>query len=106
MSDLTDFLRARIDEMEAEMLADLGEQNWPGSLMEWFRRDCAAKRAIVGALIEVENAVEGYDNDNPNNPPSYWQEWGNLHALRLVADLFAVAYVDHPDYRKEWAVES
>lgn len=64
--------------------------------------ECEAKRRIVEALVDAEDAVAGYDNDDPNNPPSYWQEWGNLHALRLSVGLLALPYADHVDYRQEW----
>lgn len=64
--------------------------------------ECEAKRQIVEALIDAEDAVATYNNDDPNNPPAYWQEWGNRHALRLAAELLALPYADHPDYREEW----
>jgi hypothetical protein len=64
--------------------------------------ECEAKRRIVEALVDAERAVVGYDNDDPNNPPSYWQEWGNLHALRLAGEALALPYADHPEYRPEW----
>ena len=66
-------------------------------------REVEAKRAILDALADAEQAVSGYDNGNPDNPPSYWQEWGNRHALALTVEHLAAVYADHPDYRQEWA---
>ena len=116
---LTEFLLARITEDEAaarEATTPNGgsiyaDRNMLGTkLLTHIKRrnparvlaECEAKRRIVESLVDAEDAVTKYDSDDPNNPPAYWQEWGNLHALRLAAELLALPYADHPDYREEW----
>jgi hypothetical protein len=64
--------------------------------------ECEAKRRIVEAFKDAERAVAGYDDNNPNNPPSYWQEWGNRHALELALEVLAQPYADHPDFNPDW----
>lgn len=115
MTTLTDFLLARIaeDKRDAREVHDVlacsameyggitpntCDCGWP----EQVAADCEAKRRIVEALVDAEAAVATYDNDDPLNPPSYWQEWGNRHALRMAAELHAATYADHPDYNPDW----
>jgi hypothetical protein len=64
--------------------------------------ECEAKRRIVEAFKDAERAVAGYDDNNPNNPPSYWQEWGNRHALELALEVLAQPYASHPDFNPDW----
>lgn len=115
---LTEFLLARIAEDEAAAREQTATTQ-SGIALEWERdvdygeryltidparvlAECEAKRRIMEALIDAEAAVATYDTDDPNNPPSYWQEWGNLHALRLAAELLALPYADHPDFDPGW----
>ena len=106
MSDIVEFLRARLDEDEREARVCLARWAEGGGTTRrrWDRqlREVEAKRAILAALADAEQAVSGYDNGNPDNPPSYWQEWGNRHALALTVEHLAAVYADHPDYRQEW----
>lgn len=66
--------------------------------------ECKARRRIVEELVAADRAAATWDSDDPNNPPAYWQDWGNRHAWREAAELLALAYADHPDYRSEWSV--
>lgn len=116
MTTLTDFLLRRIAEDEAvarrkedDLVDAVGADMHFGE--EWARderrnrralAECKARRRIVEALVDAEDAVGQYDPDDPNNPPSYWQEWGNRHALRLAVELLALPYADSPEYDERW----
>lgn len=83
MSDLTDFLIARIAEDEASI--DRRDQTW-----ESVTRDTAeveAKRRIVERL--------GWWLDDPNPDP-------DPIGILFIAQQMASVYADHPDYRDEW----
>ncbi|GIG27172.1 DUF6221 family protein [Cellulomonas denverensis] len=105
MSDLTEFLLARIAEDEYEAHQALGllgiESEWHtvGALRgrgltradaehvhRWSSRrvlaECGAKRRIVATITEHERI--GYDYAGP------------------ILELLALPYADHPDYREEW----
>jgi hypothetical protein len=90
MSDLTDFLLARIAEDEAmarENAYAWLAHNWPhvDDDPEW-------EIALVDAWL---------DPARPNTP-SAWRRFGSW---ATEADLrwMAARYADHPDYREEWA---
>ncbi|MFB9957003.1 DUF6221 family protein [Cellulomonas denverensis] len=104
MSDLTEFLLARIAEDEYEAHQALGllgiESEWhtvgaPRSRADPSRRRTRApvvvetrpgrvwaKRRIVATITEHERI--GYDYAGP------------------ILELLALPYADHPDYREEW----
>ncbi len=110
MSDLVDFLRARLDEDErtarcnsdGKGLADgfpdyrtyVDEDTEAADLfIRHFNparelREVEAKRRIID---EVWREIAGID------PGIYWGEAPDL-LLRLIA----LPYADHPDYREEW----
>lgn len=50
--------------------------------------ECAAKRELVGLLTDAELG------------PIHADAW---HMLKVAVGRFATMYVDHPDYRQEWA---
>lgn len=90
MSDLTEFLLARIaeDERAAHRIAlplaltgAKGAVVGPGRVLA----ECEAKRRIVAEA----NRFEG--DDDPG-----------AHVLVGVLELLALPYADHPDYREEW----
>lgn len=91
MSDLTDFLLARIAEDEAAVrpYAD-GDSKSRGWVAARVLADSAAKRRIVDDLsTEVREAEEHGDRHDAACA---------MHYLRLLA----LPYADHPDYREEW----
>lgn len=113
MSDLVEFLLARIgeDEAEAKFCIDAGisepgyhllqqiytsfpEDGHAADLADRFSparvlAECAAKRAIVDALSD-------YDDGHV---------WASAEGSRAEDALLALAqpYASHPDYRQEWA---
>jgi hypothetical protein len=109
MSELTEFLLARIAEDEAVARAALStvepdewenptqtQNHWPADIDFWDRHtpyrilaECEVKRAIVEECGEVLSiSVWEYD-DTPDLALSM------LHLLAAV-------YADHPDHRAEW----
>jgi hypothetical protein len=105
MSDLVEFLRARLDEDEQVARPSLGAERWSpeainmyapglgaGTLAHIARHDPArvlreveAKRQLIAHLIEF---MEGD-----------YAPW-NEDALKIIA----LPYADHPSYREEWRV--
>ena len=89
MNDLTEFLRARLDEDEAadlhERKCSAGYYGAPCTCGWRYRkvREIEAKRAILD------------DHESEDGP--YFS--GSYPALRRLAAI----YSDHPDYRPEWA---
>jgi hypothetical protein len=115
VSGLIEFLRARLDEDEAEI-----QRRWgPLAGTSWVRREpreVAAKRAILGLHHPTRPHPEfgftypaaanfcGYDGPGDNwqaeqepdhFPDALWPCW----TVRMIA----AVYSDHPDYRSEWA---
>ena len=88
MSDLTDFLLARIaeDEREARSLIPFSRTVVTSPWSARVLAECEAKRRIVAALDYAER----------NGEPGVWHAWWQ------AAELLALPYADHPDYRKEW----
>ena len=101
MSDLTDFLLARIAEDE------VGEISYTvlmrGTTAERTRIDretpsprwlaeCKAKRSLVEDWVRADAVCGSY----PGTDTGY--EMGLAHAVDLAAEVYA----DHPDYREEW----
>lgn len=89
MSDLTEFLLARIAEDEASLPE--GFDCWYPP--ERYAAECEAKRRIVEDF-EILHADYGVTHD-----PS--TEARRFQALIAAARLASV-YADHPDYREEW----
>lgn len=103
MSDLTDFLTARLDEDEADARAwsdiiyslDLEDRPHAGHRLNPARvlAECEAKRRIVSRCdLVLRGRPEGMFNAGQEVDAN-----DNLRAL-------ALPYADHPDYRQEWAV--
>lgn len=96
MSDLTEFLLARIAEDEE---AARSCEDWPECdpvygcqahlLPSRALAECEAKRHI----LEIAVPTVGVSND-------FARGWdvGTSFAVRLLAEVYA----DHPDYREEW----
>lgn len=90
--DLIAFVRARLDEREAEAreTADLDSDFWAGVRGDgtffamhdpaWVLRDVEAKRKIVDAYERAP-------------------DWSGREDVRWIAAIDA----DHPDYKQEWA---
>lgn len=97
--DIKDFLLARIAEDEEEA-ARMGcteyyDGGWSNGHEIHVRRECAAKRAIVGLhdyewMGPDDAAGKGCEHD--------YEEWPCPTIRHLAA-----VYSDHPDYRQEWA---
>ena len=89
MSDLTEFLLARIDEAE-QMIANLDNVEWMGDravdAKEFARADARAKRRIVDDRIHLDTVRPGAARAH--------SEW----ACRTLA----AVYADHPDYDEAW----
>ena len=112
MSDLTDFLLARIAEDEADPWRGaelIGADRIVGKAeadalasdeREWVARvlrECEAKRRIV------ERATFDWQPD----PLADSQEWGAFGEAEHICEILATVYADHPDhpdYREEWRV--
>ena len=101
MSDVTAFLRARLDDDEKhadqEDQADVERfggvpiyRNVPGTSLR-TRRDVAAKRGVVR---EMEAARTNLEERGINVP--FFITWTLWH--------LAAVYSDHPDYRQEWQI--
>lgn len=106
MSDLTEFLLARIDERKRliESLTRAGAVNLPsGKVMKiydgttwtpiliepkYMLAECEAHRRIVEEAQRYSPELEHGDNG----------EWAFDFVLRALAS----AYVDHPDWKPEW----
>jgi hypothetical protein len=90
MTDLTDFLLARIAEDEAVALRardNAGSFGVGGHMVAWtpgrVLAECEAKRRIIERVSEVK--------------------WTGSYAVRdVVLEILALPYADHPDYRPEW----
>ena len=101
VTDLTEFLLARIAEDEA--VAERGRRhngrgtfendNYGCLLVDPARilAECEAKRRIV------EDAIAADDHD-----PSDAYADGYRCALERVCEILALPYADHPDHRQEW----
>jgi len=89
MSDLTEFLLARIDEDEAEAREGQPEEGTVYGALGFFEpsrvlAECAAKRAIISGL---DDALDTY---------------AGMRAMDRVLEHMASVYKDHPDYREDW----
>ena len=114
MSDLTEFLLARIAEDEAD--ADAEDEAFAGTTLlpefdsdhqaRWHtdraRAECEAKRSIV--------AEHGFDFVSPVGAESSWEEFTSCNTChRDVGEYpcptlrhLAAIYSDHPDYDEAW----
>lgn len=107
MTDLTDFLLARIaeDERMAQVSHGVGDGDhelrraWPEGLLVGRGRvlaECVTKRRIVelakGSIHRLADAAA--------------EEWGIPHedtyADEMLLRFLALPYADHPAYRSEW----
>lgn len=98
MSDLTDFLLARIAEDEAgNGCYGEGEYETCFRRSERIERECEAKRRIVEEhyfMPRHESRDFGFEDGNCVT----CRKQGPCTTLRLLA----LPYADHPDYREEW----
>lgn len=108
MTDLVEFLRARLDEDEraarrsldapADALRYSDVDEWSESLAWRFTedrvlREVEAKRRIVATFAALDS------HPNRLTYADMQQQWV---ALRAVIAALAMPYADHPDYREEW----
>jgi hypothetical protein len=93
MSDLTEFLLARIAEDERRWGNPAFVRLVGPDLSEFVvrtRAECAAKRAIV------EGHAESWELGKADYLEGVWRS--EDHTIRLLA----AVYADHPDYLEEW----
>lgn len=90
---IVEFLKARLDEDEAEVsMGDFNGSDIGARAAERLDADIAAKRAIVDQLRLIEAGVLIVGT----NHPEYRSALG--FAVRALASV----YSDHPGYRPEW----
>ena len=109
MSELTEFLLARIEEDESRASSGwsrLGDTRWE---TDNYGRDfltpyaalaeCSAKRAVIEQAQDATD-LDKYATDD-------WPEPRNLATQPYCGDVIlralAAVYKDHPGYRQEWA---
>ena len=101
MSDLVEFLEARIDDDEYDANRELllGTTTVLTRMNSRILAECAAKRAVIVLAQKAAEAEREFDD----------YEWQGTVKRRepLAGDaiLYALAavYKDHPDYQEEWA---
>lgn len=93
MSDLVEFLTARLDEDEPDCRTGIASESYLSDFAERLLREVKAKRQILERLYpEIKNCdelIEGEWNSNPYNADT-------------LLELLALPYADHPDFRDEW----
>lgn len=102
MSGLVEFLRARLDEeqAEAEKLADVDDyplDPWEIKREETGEWNSYAYLRISKARALAEVEAKRRMIDDTWGGPDHQDMWE--HHMRLLA----LPYRDHPDYQKEWA---
>ena len=114
MSDLTDFLLARITEDEPvgrDWQHNRGKVEVIGGGDGYLRlcdparvlAECEAKRRIVERAVAAERAADLWTEERlRTDTRSPIPEWARHDAFSEVLRDLARAYKDHPDYREEW----
>lgn len=124
MTDIIEFLEARIteDEREANVCLAQYRRGDGGSTRRWNRMlaECAAKRAIIAQHqawpVLAEKAPEYSTSDDGLNGISYrvnqqmmWlteqeyvKKFGEAPPTAPMIRTLAAVYKDHPDYQPEW----
>ena len=125
--DITEFLKARITEDEAQAQEaieerarvapdaaaegpDMGLQSWPDVGVpavlvgpERILADCAAKREIIEEhYSRMEEGQQGCVLCGHYTLDYGWEETGPCKTIRALA----AVYNDHPDYQPEWTKTS
>lgn len=117
MSDLTDFLLARIaeDEEAAGALAADGHREADGRVLsvsgtgvDWPDRwnparvlaECEAKRRIVETAVHLRAEQDQHFGTPVTTEVAV--AIGASSAADIIVKCLAVVYADHPDYREEW----
>jgi hypothetical protein len=98
MSDLVEFLRARLEEDERLWRERCSSQRRNGKT--FARRmfvDVDAKRQIIDLHCVRSGTGGTWDTD----PPAICNECGTLHPCETLC-LLAWPYAAHADYREEW----
>jgi hypothetical protein len=121
MSDLIEFLRARLDAEEAEARRlddeeDLGYESWEIVLtgetnypfLEFLR---ITKKRVLAEVDAKRRIVKWCEEVIGDRDLSQYDQFGSLKddkdalAVTLAVEtlrLLALPYADHPDYREEW----
>lgn len=111
MSELVDFLRARLDEDATEIAKHPdGEDDWEFVATGETNYPCTPylmigkKRALaeVGAKRRLLDEYAEYEENDTDKRYEYADGWAN--GLGFAVRLLALPYSDHADYRADWAV--
>lgn len=93
---ITEFLEARIAEDEADainrvVLPFTDRRGLSDSDAERIHAECAAKRALMKAGVELEDSRSDANLWSMDSPDD------------VIMRILAAIYKDHPDYQQEWA---
>lgn len=97
MSDLTEFLLARIADDEARLVGSsdiIPGDRWGPDRVE---AECEAKRRVVERAANVQSSGPARDNTRAMD-----MTVGADAAYSDVCRMLATVYADHPDYRQGW----
>jgi hypothetical protein len=103
VSELVEFLRARLDEDEEYGPCDGWEEYLACDRFSRQRaKDIEAKRRIIERYVGIQGyAARDYDSESTDEEARV-RRGGYLHALEVVLEAIAAIYADHPDYQQEW----
>lgn len=93
VSDLVEFLRARIDEDE-QNARDYGDDGTPGTWSHWALAVCESHRRIIDRIEQLAGHLDSAGLMLPDQISADLLDG-------LVAEL-ALPYAEHPDWREEW----
>ncbi|ORL40180.1 hypothetical protein A6F59_16735 [Prescottella equi] len=128
VSDLVEFLRARLD--EDEQTATAATSATFGEVPTWTSKDDGTGEQTHGYVMADHTAICGHDGDDVPLPVAdhiarhdparvlreveakrqimdqfeYDAEMGYSDQSGLVLRMLASVYSDHPDYQQEWAI--
>lgn len=113
MSDLAEFLRARLDADAAEIAKQPDDAGEPlGAIGIWSSGDVISNTEYLilskkRALREVEGKrriITEYEEVSEwlNRPENRQHPAGEAHGLHTALKLLALPYADEPDYDESW----
>lgn len=108
MSDLADFILARIAEEERALQAhEYGSVSTPGTVISPSRllMNCAARRKVV-SLHEIHLVDAGEDAMIDGESASCRAGQNERDFICPTLRLLALPYFDHPDYKPHWQVRA
>ena len=84
MSDLTEFLLARIGEDEAAADDSLPDDGTVGTWSRWVKAECEAKRRIMEECADLASSEDVYTHAD------------------LILRALALPYAEHPSFDPSW----